>query len=190
MARYQFGGNASQWRGLSGLQKSGFARLGQHMIATAANGTARPMHPYQCFMAVNMTRAAQNLPMLSDAPLAPDPLPFLTRMTLAAVLTPRPGQPVPHLSLIVSGTPAACALQIYAAPPGCDGAAPPADTRYVSIGCCADFSAGHADITSLFQTRYTLPSAGYKLWLKLVPISPNGFRGQPVIVETVANFAP
>lgn len=148
-----------------------------------------PMTGRNAFISLNLSRG-QSVPLLTEAPPVPDVLPFLGAPTLSVAL---PAAYNPH----AKGTPPAVTLhndravdgtvQVFFAPPRVPSpGVRPRDKDFVLCGTLPALPQGDINLTNLLLTRRIVPGSGWQVFVRLVPLSPNGFRGQPVDADAVA----
>lgn len=170
----------TDWKALSGVQKAGFAALGKRMTGVSKTGETRPLTAYQCFLSLGTARAAQKMQSLEDAPIAPDAVPFLAHVRVAAVgpahREPKPGT----FQLTVHADPIDTPIQVFIARPSPLRDTLPRTQDYRSVGVISGIGAGGADITGLCLSKYYGIEQGFVIAVRLVPLTVNGFRGQAV----------
>lgn len=144
------------------------------------------MNAYQAYAAVNGTRLACAMRLLTVAPALPAALPPV--LLEAAAGTPNN---TTANNTAVANLPFTLALtvpsyigriQVYAAPPLLSRQAPQAGAKAVIIANLSVFTHGSADLAPAYAARFGPLVPGQQVVLSLVPVSSEGFRGNPLSV--------
>ena len=175
---------AAAWRQTPVKTQAMWGRLAARMPRWDAQTAQTPLTGYQAFQSVAwglraLEKGIPAVPLL--VPDLPQPLPDVT---LSATLTDN------TLRLTVGGGPFPDACQIFACKPAVPGAK--CTNTWSQIAVVTDWDGEYMEIGESYAALFGVPQDGSALWLKLVPISQNGFRGQPLVrsVEVVEETNP
>ncbi len=161
------------------------------MLSSKPGRAPAPLGPQQCFLAINLCRSAQNLPPVTDALLVPDAVPFLSGAAAQAWGIERENVLAPtHFRVTVSAADAGCPVEVYAGPRRLPSGGEPRAKDFLALGVLPRVTPDGVDITPLLLKRRWAVAPGYVVWLRLVPLTVNGFRGQPVTVSATVGVLP
>lgn len=172
--RANWSGTGRMWKhGLTQAQKVQWGLLGRQIPYWDNTRRGLPLSGYQCFQAVAAGLWAQGLMPREDAPPSPDfPLP-LGQLTLTATEASET-QP---FALTLSGPPFPQAVQVYAAHAQFVGDPVTAKTRFVLLQTLPQIGANGASLAEAFARKCGEAVAGQQIAVRLVALSPTGFRG-------------
>lgn len=169
--------NASNWRGLTAIQRAGWNDLGLAMLRTDALGQSYALTGYAAFCSVNNNLAAAGDAALTDAPALLNPDPLLTLTPTATVAT---------LSLAYTATPLPAGARLFASlsPQRTAGRTFEGDYRLILVTAAA--AASPANAFAAYQARFGTPIVGNKIFVSAA-VYLGGFMSAPLTaVVTVA----
>ena len=137
-----------------------------------------PLTGHQCFVQVNRARQSLSLPLLLDCPGVPDLPPFLGDVRVSAVAGS-------HFSLrLTPDAPFPFPCQVWAAPAVLLSAPAPPSRRFTQILVLPmGLPAQGVDAGAAFLQHIGQAWPDEKICLRLLPLSPTGFKGQMVAVS-------
>ena len=143
----------------------------------------RPLSAFQAFGSLNGTRLAcgQSLTLTApEFPARPLPLPPLT-LTATAKSSPHAPGALPF-TLLLSAPAHAQTIQIYAAPPLLIGQYPSLP-RPIIIATLPHLPSGPTDLAPAYAARFGPLAPGHQVVLKIVPVTPDGLKGTPLLLS-------
>jgi hypothetical protein len=156
--RARMSANASAWRGLTGIQREGWASLGLSMTRTDAIGQTYDLTGFQAYCAVNNNNLAAGNAVVSDAPAltTPDAITTATITLTAAAF-----------SIAYTPTPLASGQRLFAfiSPQRSAGRSFEADFRLIQVSAAA--AASPLNVFTAYQARLGTPVVGNKIFLSL-----------------------
>lgn len=169
--------NATEWRKLTALQRTGWDSLGASMIRTDSLGQVYSLTGAQAYASVNGNRLAAGDVVVSDAPalLTPDPVTVgaitLTAIACTAAFTPTP---------LGAGE----RLFLYASKQRSAGRAFEGDLRLLLVSSAAGTSP--AAVFTPYVARFGTPVLGNRVFFSLVRYSA-GFLSVPTVTSAVVS---
>lgn len=172
--RASFTGSAQSWRGLSDAQRAAWTALGKQVTTTDALGQSSTLTGAQIHLGLNGVLATVGASPIADAPSQPETVAALPAITLEAS---RAGGASGALSVFVRSSVYAGKVQVYATPAVSAGRTYFGDAGFRLLQAVDGLTSGGTDITAAYTAKYGAPALGAKIAVKLVPISPSGFKG-------------
>lgn len=172
--RAAFTGSAQAWRGLSEAQRAGWRALGAQVTTTDSLGQSSTLTGAQMHLSLNAVLATTGASPIQDAPSQPESLAALPAITLEAA---RAGGPNGAFSLLVRSTAYAGKVQVYATPPVSAGRSAFGSSGFRLLEVADGLQNGGTAITDAYAAKYGPPTLGSKIAVRLVPVSPSGFKG-------------
>lgn len=167
--------NASAWRLLTALQRTGWADLGAMISRTDSLGQTYSLNGFMAYCSVNNNRLAAGDAVLSDAPIYTEPGAF---STITPTLT------AAAFSLAFTVTPLAAATRAfwYCGPQRTAGRSFEGDMRLINVTAAA--AASPTNIFASYTARFGTPVVGNKVFISGVTYN-NGFVSQPLLVSAI-----
>lgn len=172
--RAAFTGSAQAWRGLTEAQRAGWHALGAQVTTTDALGQSSTLTGAQMHLALNAVLATTGALPIADAPSQPDALAALPTITLEAS---RAGGAGGAFSLLVRSTAYAGKVQVFATPAVSAGRNSFGNSSFRLLQVTDGLQNGGTALTDAYVARYGAPTVGSKIAVRLVPVSPSGFKG-------------
>ncbi len=172
--RASFAGSAQAWRGLSETQRAGWHALGAQVTTTDGLGQSSTLTGSQMHLALNGVLATTGAAPISDAPSQPEILAALPTVTLEAA---RAGTAAGAFSLFVRSAAYAGKVQVYATPAVSAGRNYFGKASFRLLEVVDGLLNGGTALTDAYIAKYGTPVLGAKIAVKLVPVSPSGFKG-------------
>lgn len=174
-ARGRLSANATAWRGLTDLQRAGWASLGSQMTRTDSLGQSYSLNGFSAFVSVNNNKLAAGDAVVTAAPalVSPDAVVVGAITATAAAFT-----------VAYTATPlgAGVRLLVYASPQRSAGRVFEGDLRLVHVSAAA--AASPANIYAAYCARFGVPVVGNKIFLS-VHTYEGGFRSGPVAASVI-----
>ncbi len=172
--RASFTGSAQAWRGLTEAQRAGWHALGAQVTTTDALGQSSTLTGAQTHLALNGVLATTGALPISDAPSQPETFAALPTITLEAA---HAGTASGAFSVFVRSVAYAGKVQVYATPAVSAGRNYFGKSGFRLLEVIDGLTNGGTDLTAAYTAKYGTPGLGAKIAVKLVPISPSGFKG-------------
>lgn len=172
--RAAFTGSAQAWRGLTDAQRAGWHTLGAQVKTTDALGQSSTLTGAQVHLALNGVLATVGTSPISDAPSQPEALAALPPITLEAA---RQGTAAGAFSLLVHSTAYGGKVQVYVTPAVSAGRSYFGKSGFRLLTVVDGLVNGSTAVTDAYIAKYGTPALGAKIAVKLVPVSPSGFKG-------------
>ena len=165
--------NAAAWRGLTDIQRNGWATLGLSMVRTDALGQSYDLNGFLAYCSVNNNRLDAGDAVVSDAPAIVLPV-GLTTVTIT--LTPA------AMSIAYTATPLGAGVRLfsYVSPQGSLGRKFNGDYRLIAVSAAA--AASPANIKAAYDARLGVPITGQRIFFSLATYQA-GFVGSPLNVS-------
>lgn len=173
--RARLSNNAAAWRGLTDVQREGWASLGLSMSRTDSLGQTYTLTGFQAYCSVNNNNAAAGNALVSAAPALTDPGTLLTStITLTAAA----------FSIAYTATPLSAGVRLfsYASPQRSAGRNFEADYRLIAVTAAA--AASPHNIFTAYTARLGTPVVGNKVFIALT-LYQAGFEGPPLLTSAV-----
>lgn len=167
--------NASAWRLLTALQRTGWSDLGAMIARTDSLGQSYTLNGFAAYCSVNNNRLAAGDAVLSDAPIYTEP-------TALASITPTLTAAAFSLAYTASPLPAATRAFFYIGPQRTAGRTFENDLRLISVTAAA--AASPANVLSAYTARFGTPVVGNRVFIAGCTYN-NGFLSQPLLVNQV-----
>jgi hypothetical protein len=167
--------NASAWRLLTALQRTGWNDLGLQIARSDSLGQTYAMNGFMAYCSVNNNRLAAGDAVLSDAPIYTEP---------AALFSITPTLTSGSFSLAFTATPLPAATRLfwYAGPQRTAGRSFENDVRLINVTAAS--AASPTNILAPYQARFGTPVTGNRIFIAGAVYS-NGFVSQPLLVSQV-----
>ncbi len=183
---------AAAWRLLDSPAQSQWLQLSQIINAQQGRFGRNALNGYNAFFVINSTRLVSNMELLSVAPVAPTPPAGLPPMMLNATLPAAQGDAdapgVSAFTLTISTPNISGLFQIWGCKPVlADKVLRPA-REFVLLGIKNGLYA-LPDISDLYASKFDPPTVGAKVPIMVVALSPEGFRGEPLLLTAIAQAA-
>lgn len=165
--------------------------------------TSRAKADYQLrglivFQSLNGVRLNTNQgDILPNAPIQPDFIGKLPGFSVtaersippAATLTDSaPPQDNPGFTLYIESTSFSSPVLVLATRPLSAGVTKPDPKQFRQIACLPNLTGPITDLSGFYYSQFAAPAAGMKVAIQIVPVTANGFRGNPFTqIATVAN---
>ncbi len=172
--RSSFTGSAQAWRGLSETQRAGWQALGTQVKTTDSLGQSSTLTGAQMHLSLNTVLATTGASPISDAPSQPETLAALPTITLDAA---RAGTATGAFSLFIRSAAYAGKVQVYATPAVSAGRNYFGKSSFRLLTVVDGLLNGGTSVTAAYTAKYGTPALGAKIAVKLVPVSPSGFKG-------------
>ncbi len=169
-----FTGSAQAWRGLTDAQRAGWHALGAQVTTTDGLGQSSKLTGSQMHLALNSVLATAGASPISDAPSQPEAVAALPTIT---VETTRAGTASGAFSLFVRSAAYLGKVQVYATPAVSTGRNYFGESSFRLLEVADGLTNGGTALTDAYVAKYGAPALGAKIAVKLVPLSPNGFKG-------------
>lgn len=180
--RAAFTGASQAWRSLTDAQRTGWHALGKQMTTTDALGQSSPLTGSQIHQALNGVLATLSVSPIADAPSQPEASAALPAITLEAA---HQGTADGAFRLFVRSAAYGGKVQVYATPPVSAGRASFGGSAYRLIDVVDGLVSGGTNLTDAYIAKYGTPALGVKIAVKVVPVSPNGFKGADYLATAV-----
>ncbi len=171
------------WRTLSDQQRAGWTAFGQTWSPVHGKQTAKGIVVFQALNGVRLNSSQADI--LRDAPVQPDfigKFPAVTvnatRISPALALSDAAPDTTTFLFNFVS-PPFTGAVQVLATRPLSAGVTQPSPKDFRPIAFLPDITVGINDLSAAYMSQFPIPAAGMKVAVQIVPITPNGFKGNP-----------
>jgi len=172
--RASFTGSAQAWRGLTEAQRAGWHALGAQVKTTDALGQSSTLTGAQMHLALNGVLSTMGASPIADAPSQPETIAALPTVTLEAA---RAGTASGAFSLFVRSAAYAGKVQVYATPAVSAGRNYFGKSGFRLLTVADGLVNGGTAITDAYIAKYGAPALGAKIAVKLMPVSPSGFKG-------------
>lgn len=174
LVRGSLGTLASNWRGLTEVQRGDWTGLGLNMIRTDSLGITYDLTGEQAYIAINRNLFTYGGAYVTAAPVYSPPAALLT-------ITPTATAGTPTLSVAYTATPLAAGvkLAIFATRQLSAGIYFQPRGAYKQVLVTAAAAASPANILSAYTAIFGALVAGKKILLRAVPISSTGVAGVP-----------
>lgn len=170
------------WSAASGEEKSSWLALCRILSTQYSNQKATHGGAFSTFFDFNSTHMNMDAPIQTMAPAfaAATPLPAVT-------FTPGFVGPTPYFTLTAAANYPDKVL-VYGALPTLDGATVAESKPYKLLGHIDTLGTSPVAITDLYLTPFRVPGTGYKLCLKLVGVTSDGFRSTEVCINGITQL--
>lgn len=167
--------NASDWRNLTALQRTGWNDLGLQIQRSNSLGSTYNMTGFMAYCMINNNNMAAGNAQVSDAPILaiPDPLATITPTVTAASFS---------IAYTVTPLVTGARLFLYASPQRSAGRGFENDMRLISVSAAAAASPLVA-LTS-YQGRFGTPVTGSRIFISGV-VYLAGFMSPPLLTSTI-----
>src|SRR5918996_710967 len=167
--------NASDWRNLTSLQRTGWNDLGLQIQRSNSLGSTYNMTGFMAYCMINNNNLAAGNAQVSDAPLLaiPDPLATITPTLTAASFS---------VAYTVTPLPAGARLFLYASPMRSAGRTFENDMRLISVTAAA--AASPFNVLAAYQGRFGTPVTGSRIFMNGV-VYAAGFMSPPMLTSAV-----
>ncbi len=172
--RANFTGSAQAWRGLTDAQRAGWNALGAQVTTTDALGQSSTLTGAQMHQSLNGVLATTGVSPISDAPSRSEAIAALPTITLEAA---RAGTASGAFRLFVRSAAYAGQVQVYATPAVSAGRNYFGKSSFRLLAVVDGLTNGGTSLTEAYIAKYGSPTLGAKIAVKLVPVSPSGFKG-------------
>lgn len=172
--RAAFTGSAQAWRSLTDAQRAGWHALGAQVKTTDALGQSSTLTGAQAHLALNAVLATVGASPIADAPSQPEASAALPAITLEAA---RQGTAAGVFSLFVRSAAYGGKVQVYASRAVSAGRSYFGNSDFRLLQVVDGLVNGGTQVTDAYIAKYGTPALGAKIAVKLVPVSPSGFKG-------------
>ena len=175
LVRARMAASAANWRGITALQRAGWADLGAMMSRTDSLGQTYTLSGFQAFCSVN-----NNLAMVGDAAIT-DATALVTPATLrTAVIT----LTAAAFSIAFTPTPPPAGVHVvaYCSPQRSAGRAFESDLRFILSSAAA--AASPLVLTTAYTAKFGTPVTGNRVFVSLVTVK-GGFESGPLLTSAV-----
>lgn len=173
--RARLAGGASAWRGITALQREGWASLGEFFQRTDSLGQTYFLTGEQAFLSVRNNLLAAGDAVVADAPLYAPP---------DAILSVTPTLSAAAQSIAFTPTPLSAGERIfvYMSPPRSAGRSFEGDVRLIQVSAAA--AASPLVVTTAYTARFGAPVAGQRIFVVAVRYKA-GFVSQPIMTSAI-----
>lgn len=174
-ARTRMATNASAWRLLTALQRTGWSDLGAMISRTDSLGQSYTLNGFMAYCSVNNNRLNAGDAVLADAPIYTEP---------TALLSISPTLTAASFSLAFTTTPLPAATRLfwYVGPQRTAGRSFEGDMRLINVTAAA--AASPSNILASYTARFGTPVVGNKVFIAGATYN-NGFMSQPLLVSAI-----
>lgn len=182
---------AAAWQAQSALAQNSWLTLAQTINAREGRFGNKALNGYRAFFLLNSNLLTSGQPLLTQAPNDVTPPAGLPPMLLTATRAGAATDNAPNAGSFTLNivSPALTGLfQVWGAKPTlADKVIRPAHD-FTLLGAKSDLG-GLVDIADLYLAKFDAPNTDSKVAIQIVPLSPEGFKGAPLLLTAVAQAA-
>lgn len=169
---------AATWNAMDAQAKSTWQALAGRLAEPLKVGQPSRVNAYATFCQLNSAVLASGGAIQQYAPEARQTPPALPPVLLTADFDES------ALRLTLAAASPTGRVLLYGAAPALSGKPVYDSAAFVLLGSLPNLGAPH-DVAALYTARFAVPGPGWQLSLRVIPVTPAGFKGQPLVFTAV-----